>query len=279
MRLKNTCILLLLSIALFGLTPDEGDKLFHIPARTIESSKLIGDNEFYWVEKEMSGFEISSFVTYAQYKIYLREIKADSSAFFYQTQQPDSGMCRKVIYEKYVIGTKYDNYPVLGISWNAAMNYCKWRTLRESKDSLVYMYCLPTCSQWLDAYDYLKNTGGKGDFNKDYSDWLLNSKGDSSGLDNVLKFQNTFNKKDSTFISDYIHLELKKKLVIGDSYLFKQEKLMDYKKYDYYSNHGYRQIGFRFIRHKIKRNTQGNNNIDKQDAEVLKYWGLYKTFK
>ncbi|HXP52539.1 MAG TPA: SUMF1/EgtB/PvdO family nonheme iron enzyme [Bacteroidia bacterium] len=276
--MKSTYLLFLFCVILLGFIPPNGDsKLFNIPERTLRPYEVVND----WpngTKLQMEDFEISDFVTYAQYKIYLKEIKTDSSSIFYQSQLPDTTMCRKDIYAKYLSSNEYDNYPVLGISWNAAMNYCRWMTLKENKDSIVYLYCLPTCSEWVDSYDYLKSAGIKNDFNKNYSDWLLNSKNDSSGWNSILMFHESW-IKDSTFIEDYIHIELKKKLAIGDSYLFKQDKLMNYKNYGYSSNHGYRHIGFRYIRSKIKdiyMRADEKSVVHKHDYEILKYWGLDK---
>jgi len=275
MRSKTIYLLLFFCLAVLGFAPNKGDKSFYIPARNIQPYVLTGmpQNTF---TATMDSFEISPLVTYAQYKVYLKEMQADSSVSFYQSQLPDSEMCRKDVYEIYVSSTKYDNYPIMGISWEAAMNFCRWMTINANKDSLIYMYCLPSFSQWVDGYDYLKGKSIENDFNKEYSDWLLNSKDESWYF------------SDSKDIADYAYFSikgdarvLKRKLVIGDSYLFTRRILFDYHSFSYFSDQGYRQVGFRYVKHKIKCSKlhYDNSYMGKYDTEILKHWGLYNKLK
>ena len=61
-------------------------------------------------------------------------------------------------------------------SWEAAMNYCKWRTQQENKTAdIKFIYRLPKLGEWLAAYQYLINNGNTNDFSKHFSDWTMNT--------------------------------------------------------------------------------------------------------
>ncbi len=251
---------------LFSNAKGQETKLFHVPARNIQPYKLGGVDGN--VEISMEGFDISSFVTYGEYKKYLKEIKKDSSNSFYSSQLPDSSMCLPSVYSKYVNSAEYDDYPVLGIRWDAAMDYCRWMTIRNNNDTIKDIYYLPTYLQWIDAYDYFNGSEILTDLNKDYSDWLLNSKDESF-----------YNRLDTTYAFNYMYLAngkeprvLKRKFVIGDSYFFKQAILLNYYRYTYYSDCGYRQIGFRYVKYSIK----GKQVSTIPEFNLLKYWRLDK---
>lgn len=241
-----------------------------IPTQILNLYKLLGITT---IDKKdtIKVFEISDFITYKEYKEYLTSVKKDSSISFYKSQFPDTNITiKKEVYEKYINSSEYDDYPVLGISWDNAMNYCKWKTLKENKDSIRFIYRLPDCSQWLSSLDYLTKQKIKNDFNQNYSDWLLNTKDES------LSFYSSGRNKEFPF--DYIYLSrekdvpaLKRKLVIGDSYLYQEERLINYANYSYYSFEGYRQIAFRIVKENIDTPEKVKSNY-----YLFKYWGLKK---
>ncbi len=264
-------------------------QLYSIPKQTFDPFKVlvIRHNIGYHsipsgipksMKLEMEEFEISSLITYAEYKEYLTEMKKDSSHKFYLSQLADTSMCLKETYKQYISGNAYDSYPVMGISWHAAMNYCKWKTIQNSKEGIKYIYRLPCESEWLDAYNYLSATSSKNDFSQNYSDWLLNSYDEDA-----MSFVDTLNRN-HWYSFDYIYFtskeepnELKRKCVIGDSYLFKLETLSDYSELFYYSYQGYRQVGFRFIRESVDTTTIVTKYSKPKlggDMGILKSWGL-----
>jgi len=282
LKTKPILILFFCTI-LLGFASDNGDnKFYHIPARTIDFSKQWGYERYQFKFKtSIEEFDISSLVTYSQYKTYLKDIKVDSSTKFYQSQLPDTGMCNKDVYEKYVSSSEYDTYPVLGITWEAAMNYCKWMTLKENKDSLVYMYCLPTYTQWIDAYEYLKSINNTGDLNNDYSDWLLTPNDEGTYF-----IKNEVDSNSTTIA--YLSLNdktdapvLRRKMIAGNSFLFLLDYSMNYYYHYYgYSDRGYRQVGFRYVKHKIRWPVTIQKPaymVGKYDYKVLQYWGLKKS--
>jgi hypothetical protein len=275
-------------ISLLSYTYGSGQQLYSIPKQTIDPIKILGpkSTEFRYSDNktpkslnlDMNAFDISSLVTYGEYKEYLKGIKKDSSAKFYLSQMPDSSMCVKESYEEYITSNTYDSFPVLGISWEAAMNYCRWKTIQNKKDSIQYIYRLPCESEWLEAYCYLNTDSFKNDFSQNYSDWLLNAY-----YEDVMDYiKSNISNHWANF--DYIYFAkkseppvLKRKCVIGDSYLFKLETLADYGEMYYYSFEGYRQVGFRFV----KEIVDTTNIIDEKgkqnpsiDLQILKMWGL-----
>ncbi len=268
-----------------------GQQLYSIPKQTIDPYKILGpqSSDKYnvpWtytitpktMKLDMDSFEISKLVTYGEYKQYLSVLKKDSSNKFYLSQMPDTLMCLPEVYKEYTTGNKYDDYPVMGIRWDAAMNYCRWKTIQSNKDSIKYIYRLPCESEWLDAFNYLNSAQIKNDLSQNYSDWLLNTF-DEGAYDMVDEKNNVHGNN-----FDYIYLAtkidppvLKRKRVIGDSYLFKMPSLADYDGICYHFNQGYRQVGFRCIKEIVDSKDIINRfgkSQSSMDIQLLKNWGL-----
>jgi hypothetical protein len=265
-----------------------GQQLYSIPKQTINPAKILGrpSNSFgafvnppKSINLEMDSFEISKLVTYGEYKEYLKVIKKDSSSKFYLSQLPDTLMCLPEVYKEYTTGNKYDDYPVMGVRWEATLNYCRWKTILSNGDSIKYIYRLPCNSEWLDAYNYLNTSLSKNDFSQNYSDWLLNAFDED-------EYDFTDNKSTNHWESfDYIYIPmkdgprvLKRKRVIGDSYLFKFQSLADYIGGIYgHSDEGYRQVGFRYVKEVVVRKNMTDRfgkDEPNMDCKILKYWGL-----
>jgi formylglycine-generating enzyme required for sulfatase activity/beta-lactamase regulating signal transducer with metallopeptidase domain len=69
-------------------------------------------------------------VSVKQYFDYLKSVKKDSSELFYQTALPDVG---KAPFKDYFSDKKYSDFPVVGVSFNQAKNFCKWLTTVENQ--------------------------------------------------------------------------------------------------------------------------------------------------
>ena len=245
--------------------------LFSIPTQTINLFKILGDS-VRGKDQTIKKFQISELVTYREYKEYLSAIKRDSSESYYQTKLPDSNIGSVEVRNKYITRPDYDDLPVLGVSWDNAMDFCKWKTLMENKDSIRFIYRLPNCSEWLAAYFYLVESNIKNDFNKDYSDWLLNSKDES-----ILGYDKDF----FPFNFIYFHKKnearvLRRKFVIGDSYLFQQEELINYYSFSYYADEGYRQVSFRYIKELLNQSEFVYRGGKTFAANIIEYWGIKK---
>jgi len=195
---------------------------------------------------EIAGFEISRQVTLKEYKGYLNAIKRDSSHAFYLSQLPGDGLQPQEKWQQYLTGSEYEDYPVLGVSWEQAMNYCHWKTTQDNAEMARFTYRLPHSSEYLAAYAYLSSNDAEHDFNQHYADWLFNA-WDESAL--------FFGKKYSDpwpFDQVYDHKPgdppaLRRKSIIGNSYLYQTERLRESMTYGY-NDRGYRYIGFRYVK-------------------------------
>ncbi len=229
----------------FGLLKNR-HSFFNIPKQGLHLFHLIGDTSQHRIDT-VAAFQISKQVSYREYKVYLSEIRRDSSELFYLLQLPDTNIGNPVVRKKYLTSNAYDDFPVLGISWESAMNFCKWKTLNENKDSIRFIYRLPKCSEWLAANHYLTKNKINNDFNKNYADWLINEKIDAfyvfkSNLPPFFPYDMVFfhNKKTSNV--------LKRKDAIGNSYFYNRTTFLDQILESNYAHIGYKYIAFRYVK-------------------------------
>jgi Sulfatase-modifying factor enzyme 1 len=252
-------------------------QVYVIPKQTFQPYKVLGyseKNDDSWGEGEkvsfkmaVDSFEISSQVTFKQYKLYLESVKKDSSYNFYLSQLPDSNITSKENYSIYISNKKYDDFPVLGITWLAAMNYCKWRTLQENKSTnFKFIYRLPQLGEWLAAYNYLMNTGNKNDFSRNYSDWTITDYyegGISVIVGSSFGFYAPFLPKKGNYRDN------PRRVVIGDSYLFQCEQLSQHF-FAHYIFNGFREVGFRLIKERLKESDNSNVFL----KNIWTYWDI-----
>ena len=138
--------------------------------KEIDTRKLIYD--FYWVDmqqaanprnrydylkKEYNGVAFnalgekidvkdrSAFIMFEQVPVY-PDTLCWISDFSYSYNEPMAVM--------YFWHVAFDNYPVVGVNWNQARAFCRWRTellnnaLASQKDPFVHNYRLPTEYEW-----------------------------------------------------------------------------------------------------------------------------------
>lgn len=270
-NIKRLLIILGLFLS-FGVYSQQN---YSIPEQMFQPYKILGiqENRYaltfantdLWVK--IDSFEISHLVTFKEYRQYLETIQKDSSFSFYLSQLPDSSIALKENYSEYISNKKFDAFPVLGISWDAAMNYCKWKTLQENDlRDLKFIYRLPKLGEWLAAYNYLETNKTTNDFSKNYSDWTMS-----------LYFEGGSFRSDSNFVFDkFIYLQAskdhprdKRKIVMGGSYLFQHPTLRQHIS-PYFAFNGYRQIAFRLIKETLKENADSKSLSNR----IIIYWGL-----
>ncbi len=285
MKLRHFIFFLSTTIFLFSFSEQEieSGKRFKIPARVFDIWKEMGVSEWHDTIA-VDSFQVTELVTLGEYRKYLVAIKKDSSLKFYQSQFPDSSMCAPDAYVKYVNGSRYDDFPVSGISWDNALNFCKWKTVNANpKDSFSIVYRLPEVSEWVAAYKFLNEKHVDNDFNGNYSDWTLSAKDDTYYDFTHAKMNPSFSDYDySYWARPNENAVLKRKVSMGNSFLFSQPTLFDFYSWGYYEFHGYAHIGFRCIIKKvhplIANGKTGNFNYSNwsEEHEFLHRWGLIK---
>ena len=242
---------------------------YSVPAQKLHLYQILGDKSDTSLF-HIDSIQISSFITYRQYKEYLASVKKDSSLQFWLSQFPDSNMTSAEKWEKYVNSNKFDNYPVLGISWDNAMNYCKWKTIKDNTNGTIeYIYRLPNANEWLASYYFLQTNNFASDMNILYSDWLTNA------YDESAYFFDGLPKDYFRYDYEYYHLNndppvLKRKRVIGNSYLFYKPNLEKHLTGTYYyADKGYRHIAYRIVKVRVD-----NSKTGKDAKWILKRWGV-----
>ena len=109
---------------------------------------------FYFDAAEVSN------VDWREYVSSLREVFGETSSVYLNALPNDSvwiqdGLNNELFANKYHHHPAYDYYPVVGISYDQVIAYCKWRTetvktmLKRYRDDKVnFEYRLPTQTEW-----------------------------------------------------------------------------------------------------------------------------------
>jgi len=242
-----------------------------IPERKIVLNQLFSSiNSPNDIKITVKKFELShEQVTLAEYKSFLNSVKVDSNEMVYNSLLLDTTIGPRNVRDEYFNSGKYDSYPVVGISWENALKYCRWLTLKNNSDSLKVIYRLPNLYEYYSAFQFLQSSAIYNNLNSTYADWLLDAMDESM----------TQEQEDIALSYYYFHLlsdppSMKRKMVIGKSFLHSFNALEDYLKLSFYADHGYRHIGFRIL----KDSDPNSFNLDetKTDYEnpLLKYWKI-----
>lgn len=222
------------------------------------------------VKIKVKNFELSQEqVSLASYKIFLKEIRRDSGEAVYQSLLPDTNIGPKDVRDEYFNSGKFDAYPIVGISWDNALRYCKWLTVKNNPDSIHVVYRLPNLYEYYSAYTYLQSSATHNSLNNLYADWLMDSM-DESAIDY---------QKEIPFSYIYFHLSsdppvMKRKNVIGKSFQYSLNYLDDYLRLSYYADHGYQHIGFRIVKDTSPETFSIKNENGEFENPILKYWKL-----
>lgn len=108
---------------------------------------------------EIANIEISQPITLAQYKRFLETKEKEEQANF----RPDFRFMKStyskdysyptITWDDYFHSGKFDNYPVLGVTWENAMNYCEWLNKNSNGD---YEYRLPIPKELLVYFQHFE---------------------------------------------------------------------------------------------------------------------------
>ncbi|HPS84372.1 MAG TPA: SUMF1/EgtB/PvdO family nonheme iron enzyme [Bacteroidales bacterium] len=189
----------------------------------------------------LPSFEATPFITLAQYKQFIESRAANGVCK--DSLMPDRSIASAETYEKYTHHKKYESYPVVGVSWQNALEYCIWRTQMENPDSgIVFIYRLPYKSEWEQMALYADSALKKFEINRHYAEWIMASFDESA-----LSFPGNLN---NAYTFEYLYLAgksdpqvLKRMCIYGKSFLSNHQKNL----YGY-SDQGYRDVGFRMVK-------------------------------
>ena len=256
---------LILLVALPGVGQAQQSEEWHVvPNQTFDVCKEVGE-KVYPCEVTYGELSLSAQVTLGEYKKFLLAVKTDSSESFYRTLLPDSSILSPDRLNQYLTKKKYESFQVIGISWDAAMTFCRWKTSAELKDTSVagFVYRLPTSMEWVAANYYLKENEESSLMDADYADWILDAYDES-----VFTWA-----KEKEFYKSYLYFHLdsdppamKRKRFIGNSFLRTLQFPLELGLYGY-SFRGYRDVSFRMVRVPVDK-IEPNSVTDK----ILKKW-------
>jgi len=97
-------------------------------------------------------------VTIGDWNVFLNFYK-DKSVEYYKLNLPDDAICRQAYkVDDYLTNPEFQNYPIVGITYEQARAYCSWRTDNENmnkkkSNTSTYIYSLPTENELQNAYD------------------------------------------------------------------------------------------------------------------------------
>lgn len=186
-------------------------------------------------------FVATPFITLGEYKRFLAD--RASMGLSNDSLMPDKTIADEETYKAYLENKKYESFPVLGISWLNALEYCIWKTQCENPDSgIAFIYRLPYKSEWIQMAQYADSSSKDFEINRHYAEWIMASFDESAN--------SYFGKKQITFPLEYLYVAnetdpqvLKRMCIYGKSFISEDV----YKMYGY-SSEGYRDVGFRMVK-------------------------------
>ena len=202
-------------------------------------------------------------VSVKEYNVYLESLRKNSSKEVYNSALPD---INKAPFKDYFSEKKYLNFPMVGITFTQANNFCKWKTetenakLKSDGKPPVDSYRLPTEVEWIYASFGMESPDNVSKIIKDYLDETKKSEPNNLSLynmfDNVSEWTDTpFNEE--TYLEDIQassftnpNMLIDKIIVKGENY--KSEKEVE--KIILNGNLSYGYVGFRYVRTYLGRN-------------------------
>ena len=124
-------------VAIEGGSFTIGEKGEYITAPRDNKPRKITVSSFY-----MDEYEIRN-VDWREYTNWMKAVFGKTAPRLVQTTQPDNTVWREELaynepyLENYFTHPAYDQYPVVGVTWEQAMNYCQWRTDRVNEMALI----------------------------------------------------------------------------------------------------------------------------------------------
>lgn len=122
-----------------------------VPSGTVAvNGETVQVGDFFIYKTEISN---------ADYNVFIDEVKAARNNSLLaiiqpQTQQWEDLCNNKALVTRYHTQKIYTDYPAVNISYEAAIEYCKWltdKTNKEADNGLTYEFRLPTRAEWIRA--------------------------------------------------------------------------------------------------------------------------------
>jgi len=124
-------------VAIEGGSFTMGEKGEYITAPRDNKPRKITVSSFY-----MDQYEIRN-VDWREYTNWMKAVFGKTAPRLVLTSQPDFTVWREELaynepyLENYFTHPAFDQYPVVGVTWEQAMNYCQWRTDRVNEMALI----------------------------------------------------------------------------------------------------------------------------------------------
>ncbi|HLW39524.1 MAG TPA: SUMF1/EgtB/PvdO family nonheme iron enzyme [Brumimicrobium sp.] len=209
-------------------------QLYPVNETTINLSHIIGVNK----EEKVPAFAISNLITVKEFKIYLEDVRKDSTEAFYKNQLPKSTTITKEVVEIILSDSALQNKPMPGVSWSVARNYCHWLNQKSSSTKLGFEYDLPLLTELI-AFNNLYHTLE----NSELESWTLNSYNENliEGILNSVNFQYNAIATDPP--------AMKRKIIYGGSYHMSYNNNNTHGLFPHeYQDSSSRYVGFRIVK-------------------------------
>ena len=118
-------------------------------------------SNFVVLDKESNTYVETSEVTIGSWNAFLsyaKELSGENSAY-YQGALPNDEICRQAYkVDDYLTNPDFQNYPIVGITYEQAKAFCGWRTDNENRNkkasnTTLYNYSMLTEAEFQNAYD------------------------------------------------------------------------------------------------------------------------------
>jgi formylglycine-generating enzyme required for sulfatase activity len=167
--MKKLLLLLIFTFFLFGFTQTKENDSF-TPPGTVRI-----EENFFMDETEITN------ISWLEYVTWMKNIYGEDSPE-YRSSYPDTLVWEVPFRTHYFLHPAFKEYPVVGITWKQAKEYCQWRSDRVMEQRLIQKethpkmiipkkiaYRLPTSKEWekVASAGYLEKTQNKID--KKYS--------------------------------------------------------------------------------------------------------------
>ncbi len=193
---------------------------------------------------ETPTFQISHQITVKEYRQFLQDMKNQVCDSMYQKLLPDSAFFKKGTYQKYIYSDEYDKYPIVAVTWESAIRFCKWKTVTENQgDSIRFIFRLPTRHEWLAAKRFYNTVKNGHDFGTCFSDWLYNE---------YIEIEKKNYSRNHNKPREDTTNRIKQRLIFGKSFLMYTDN-MDVAGYKQFANQSYPDVAFRCVKVQVSR--------------------------